>query len=165
MTPAIREAVAADLPAVLGLYRELYEELDLQLDERVARAWADTLTTPRRAVLLAETDGRPVGTVDVTVVANTARQGRPYLLVENVVVAASHRRRGIARALIAEAERRGRAAGCYKLVLSAEDPAACAFYEAAGLEATARTYKRYLDRPAVSGPPPPGRRRGRPAPR
>ena len=61
------------------------------------------------------------------------------------MVAAPHRRRGIARALIAEAERRARAAGCYKLVLSAEDPEAFRFYEAAGLEATARTYKRCLD--------------------
>ena len=145
MTPSVREAVAADLPVVLALYRELYEELDLRLDDRVRRAWSDTLVTPRRAVLLAEVEGVAVGTVDVAVVANTARQGRPYLLVENVVVAASHRRRGIARALLAEAERRGRAAGCYKLVLSAEDPQAFAFYEAAGLQATARTYKRYLD--------------------
>lgn len=144
MRPAIREAMAADLPVVLGLYRELYEELDLQLDERVARAWADTLATPRRAVLLAEVDGRPVGTVDVTVLANTARQGRPYLLVENVVVAASHRGRGIGRALLAEAERRARAAGCYKLQLSAVDDEAFAFYEAAGLVAGGRTYKRYL---------------------
>ncbi len=143
--PAIREAVAADLPAVLGLYRELYEELDLQLDERVARAWADTLTTPRRAVLLAETDGRPVGTVDVTVLANTARQGRPYLLVENVVVAASHRGRGIGRALLAEAASRARAAGCYKLQLAALDPGAFAFYEAVGWQRAGRTYKVYLD--------------------
>ncbi len=145
MIPAIREAVAADLPAVLGLYRELYEELDLQLDERTAQAWVDTLATPRRAVLLAETDGRPVGTVDVTVVANTARQGRPYLLVENVVVAASHRGRGIGRALLAEAASRARAAGCYKLQLSAVEPDAFAFYEAVGWRRAGRTYKVYLD--------------------
>lgn len=145
MTVVLREAVADDLPAVLGLYRQLYDDVDLPLDDRVTRSWADTLATPRRAVLLAEVDGVPVGTVDVVVLANTARRGRPYLLVENVVVAAGHRRRGIARALLAEAERRGRAAGCYKLVLSAEDPEAFAFYEAAGLHATARTYKLYLD--------------------
>ena len=74
MTPTIREALPADLPATLELYRELYEELDLQLDERVERAWVDTLATPRRAVLLAEVDGSPVGTADVMVVPNTARQ-------------------------------------------------------------------------------------------
>ena len=145
MTPAIREAGADDLPDVLALYRELYAEPDLQVDDRVRQAWADTLATQGRAVLLAEVGGVTVGTVDVAVLANTARHGRPYLLVENVVVAAAHRRRGIARALLAEAERRARSAGCYKLQLSAEDREAFRFYEAAGLEATARTYKRYLD--------------------
>ncbi len=145
MTPVLREAVADDLPAVLGLYRELYTELDLRLDDRVAQAWAVTLATPGRAVLLAEVDGTPAGTIDVTVLANTARQGRPYLLVENVVVAAARRRRGVARSLLAEAERRGRAAGCYKLQLSAVDDEAFAFYEAVGMQASGRTYKLYLD--------------------
>ena len=145
MTASVREATAEDLPAVLALYRELYAELDLRLDERVARAWSDTLATPRRAVLLAEVDGVAVGTADVEVVANAAREGRPYLRVENVVVAASHRRRGLARALLADAERRARAAGCYKLELSAEDLETFAFYEAVGLRTTARTFKRYLD--------------------
>ena len=96
-------------------------------------------------MLLAEVDSVPVGTIDVAVMANTARQGRPYLLVENVVVAATHRRRGLARALLAGAERRGRAAGCYKLVLSTEDPAAVAFYEAVGMQVSGRTCKRYLN--------------------
>ncbi len=145
MTPSVREAGTDDLPAVLGLYGELYEELDLRPDDRVREAWAATLANTGRAVLLAEEDGVPVGTVDVEVVPNTAREGRPYLRVENVVVAATHRRRGIARSLLAEAERRGRAAGCYKLELSAEDPEAFAFYEAVGLRPTARTFKRYLD--------------------
>jgi GNAT superfamily N-acetyltransferase len=119
--------------------------VDLRLDERVARAWADTLATPHRAVLLAEVDGVPVGTVDVTVLANAARRGRPYLLVENVVVAASHRGRGIGRALLAEAASRARAAGCYKLQLAALDPGAFAFYEAVGWQPAGRTYKVYLD--------------------
>jgi GNAT superfamily N-acetyltransferase len=145
VTPVVREAVAEDLPAVLPLYRELYEEFELRLDDRVRRAWAETLSTTGRTVLLAEDDGVPVGTVDLTVLVNAARGGQPYLLVENVVVATSHRRRGIARTLFAEAERRGRAAGCYKLVVSAEDPEACAFYESVGLEPRARTFKRYLD--------------------
>ena len=92
----------------------------------MAQAWADTVATERRTVLLAEVDGEPAGTVDVAVVANTARQGRSYLLVQNVVVAAAHRRPGVAAALLAESERRGRAAACYKLVLSAEDPEAFA---------------------------------------
>ncbi len=77
--------------------------------------------------------------------ANAARAGRPYLLVENVVVDRAHRRAGVGRALLDAARARGRAGGCYKVQLSAADPEASAFYEAAGLRPTARTYKAYLD--------------------
>jgi hypothetical protein len=43
--------------------------------------------------------GIPVGTADVTLLANAAR-ARPYLLVENVVVAEGHRGAGVGRALL-----------------------------------------------------------------
>lgn len=142
---SVREAVEADLPAVLALYRELYPELDLRLDGPVRRAWSSTLAFPGRAVLVAEVGGEPVGTLDATVVPNAARAGRPSLLVENVVVAAGHRRRGVGTALLAAARRRGREAGCYKLQLSAEDPAAVRFYETAGLRPAGVTLKSYLD--------------------
>ena len=95
-------------------------------------------------MLLAEVGGVVVGTADLTVLANAARAGRPYLLVENVVVDAGARRAGVGRALLAAARSHGEAAGCYELQLSADDPAAFAFYEAAGLAAAARTYKQYL---------------------
>jgi GNAT superfamily N-acetyltransferase len=51
----------------------------------------------------------------------------------------------VGRALLDAARARGRAAGCYKVQLSADAPDAFAFYEAAGLRPTARTYKAYLD--------------------
>ena len=85
---------------MLRLYRQLYPELDLQADDAVAAAWAATLATPARTVLLAECEGRPVGTADLTVLANAARSGRPYLLVENVVVDRGSRRTGVGRALL-----------------------------------------------------------------
>jgi GNAT superfamily N-acetyltransferase len=139
----VREAVSADLAAVHGLYRQLYAELDLPLDERVRRQWADTLATPRRSVLVAELDGVVVGTADVTLMANAAR-ARPYLLVENVVVAQGARGAGIGRTLLDAARQRARAAGCYKLQLSATEEPAYAFYEATGLRHDGRTYKDHL---------------------
>lgn len=101
--------------------------------------------TPGRSIYVAEVDGVVVGTVDLTVMANMAHRGQPYLLVENVVVDHAHRRHGAGAALLEAAAAVGRAAGCYKLQLSAEDANAFAFYEAAGWEHTARTYKLYLD--------------------
>ncbi len=97
-------------------------------------------------MLLAEVGGVVVGTADLTVLANAARAGRPYLLVENVVVVdAGARRAGVGRALLAAARAHGEAAGRYELQMSADDPAAFAFYEATGLVPAARTYKQYLD--------------------
>ena len=101
--------------------------------------------TPGRSIYVAEVGGVVVGTVDLTVLANMAHRGEPYLLVENVVVDHAHRRHGVGAALLEAAAALGRAAGCYKLQLSADDSNAFAFYEAAGWEHTARTYKRYLD--------------------
>ena len=65
--------------------------------------------------------------------------------MENVVVNRGSRRTGVGRALLDTARAHGWAAGCYKVQLSADDPAAFAFYEAAGLQSAARTYKAYLD--------------------
>ncbi len=115
--------------------------MDLRVDEAVAAAWAATLATPGRT----EVGGAVVGTADLTVLANAARAGRPYLLVENVVVDAGARRAGVGRALLAAARSHGEAAGCYELQLSADDRGAFACCEAAGLEAAARTYMQYLD--------------------
>ncbi|MGY2074263.1 N-acetyltransferase family protein [Blastococcus sp. SYSU DS0828] len=140
----VRAAVPADLAAVLDLYRQLYPELEHDETLRVQDAWASTMTTPGRTVLVAEAAGTVVGTADVTVVANTAHAGEPYLLVENVVVDGTHRRTGVGATLLGAAREHGRRTGCYKLQLSADDPAAFAFYEAVGLRPAARTYKEYL---------------------
>ena len=145
MNLSLRAAVTDDLPAVHGLYRQLYDELDLRLDDRVRRAWDDTVRTPGRTVLLAVVSDAVVGTLDMTIVPNAARAGRPLLLVENVVVDAAHRGRGIGRAMLEAAFAHARSEGCYKVQLSPVQPSAFAFYEAVGMEVSGRTYKRYLD--------------------
>nr|WP_279536002.1 GNAT family N-acetyltransferase [Blastococcus xanthinilyticus] len=118
--------------------------MELAGSDRVRDAWAATLATPGRTVLVAEAAGEIVGTVDLTVLANAAHAGDPYLLVENVVIDAAHRRSGVGAALLAAARDHGRRAGCYKLQLSADEPEAFAFYESLGLRPLARTYKEYL---------------------
>ncbi|MGY1761496.1 GNAT family N-acetyltransferase [Geodermatophilus sp. SYSU D00779] len=140
----VRTAGPGDLADAVRLYRQLHPEPDLRAEAAVEAAWAATPATPGRTVLLAELGGAVVGTADLTVPANAARAGRPYLLVENVVVDAGARRAGVGRALLAAARAHGEAAGCDELQLSADDPEAFAFYEAAGLQAAARTYERYL---------------------
>jgi GNAT superfamily N-acetyltransferase len=129
---------------MLQSWGRIHPELDLRADAAVEAAWAATLATPGRTVLLAELGGAVVGTADLTVLANAARAGRPYLLVENVVVDAGARRGGVGRALLAAARAHGEAAGCYEVPLSADDPEAFDLYEATGLRVAARTYAAYL---------------------
>ena len=76
-------------------------------DAAVTAAWAAALATPGRTVLLAEVGRRPVGTADLTVPANVARAGRPYLLVGNVVVDRASHRTGVGRALLEAARAMG----------------------------------------------------------
>jgi hypothetical protein len=53
-----------------------------------------------------------VGTVDLTVMANMAHRGEPYLLVENVVVDHARRRDGLRAASLEVAAALGLAADC-----------------------------------------------------
>ena len=87
------------------------------------------------------------GTVDVLTVTNLTHGGRPWAVVENVVVAGAHRRRGIGRALMHEAMGQARRAGCYKVQLTSgkHRADAHAFYRSLGFEAVAEGFKAYFD--------------------
>jgi GNAT superfamily N-acetyltransferase len=65
-------------------------------------AYAERLETilgdPDQTLLVAEDDGRLLGTVGVIVVPNLSYRARPYAIIENVVVDASARRQGLASA-------------------------------------------------------------------
>jgi ribosomal protein S18 acetylase RimI-like enzyme len=141
----VRAAERDDLPALLRLYRELHAE-DPVVEEPTAEAvWEQMCAQPGRTVLVADDGGEVVGTIDTFVAANLTRGARPILFVENVVVAAAHRRRGVGRQLLDAAKEIARSAGCYKIqLLSAADPPAPAFYESNGFRAIARGFRLYL---------------------
>ena len=87
----------------------------------------------RDALLVAEIDGRVVGSL---IAAFDGWRGNLYRLA----VEPSHRRRGVARELVAEGERRLAAVGCRRisaLVLRDEGPAT-ALWAAAGYERAER---------------------------
>lgn len=147
----IRPAVESDLPQLLELFAQLHSD-DPILPLAAAQAiWRQIETQNGRTVLVAidETaiDGATVvGTVDVTVLPNMTRGGRPFVLVENVVVRDARRRAGVGVRLMAEVEVLARAAGCYKIQLmsGAVRSGAHSFYEAIGFQ-HAQGYRRYLD--------------------
>jgi GNAT superfamily N-acetyltransferase len=97
-------------------------------------------------LLVADEDGRVVETADLVVIPNLTRGARPVALVENVVVTAERRGGRVGRALMDEAERRARSAGCYKIQLlsNAYRTRAHAFYRALDYETSVEGFRKYL---------------------
>jgi GNAT superfamily N-acetyltransferase len=109
-------------------------------------ALADIAATAGNRVLVAEHGGRVVGVCQLVVFRHLQERGGWCAEVESVHVDASLRSRGVGAALIAEAEARARAAGCYRMQLTSNvaRPDAHRFYARLGFTASHTGFKRYL---------------------
>ncbi len=147
MTLTIRRASEADVPALLALFGELHPGDPAPPARAAAEAWRAIEGQSGRVVLLAESDGVAAGTIDCATLPNLTRGARSFMLVENVVVAATHRRSGVGAALMEAAFAVARQANCYKVQLLSRSGrgAAHAFYESLGFRPVAQGYRRYLD--------------------
>src|SRR5262245_27957023 len=142
MPISTRRATASDLPRLVELLQQLSideprESPDEPLDA-YRRAFARIDSDPNQQLLVAESEGRIVGTLVVVVIANLSHRGKPWAVVENVVVDAAARGQGVGEALLREAEVIARAAGCFKLSLTSNKRRADAhrFYGRLGFRAT-----------------------------
>jgi GNAT superfamily N-acetyltransferase len=153
MDVSIRPAEEQDLQPLLRLLP--------QLSSRPASAAAQ-LPDPERAAeilrrllrredvtLLAAVDARHgaiVGTLTLVQVPNLTYGGRPWSIVENVVVDRSHRRQGVGRRLMTRAMELAEAGGCYKVqLLSGTGPEQARFYASLGFDGSGSAgYKRYF---------------------
>jgi GNAT superfamily N-acetyltransferase len=146
---SIRPAEPDDLDALLEMYRELAEDpLEGPAEgDRAAELLAKSIADPDRHLAVALLDGVPAGTADLLLVANLTHQGRPWAIVENVVVSSSARRTGVGRELMSHLIGLARAAGCYKvqLISGKQRPEAHAFYRSLGFDARGEGFKLYLD--------------------
>ncbi|WP_017571666.1 GNAT family N-acetyltransferase [Nocardiopsis halotolerans] len=145
MTPLTRPATAGDLTAVLSLLGETNPDDPPMGPAEAARVWAEVARQRGRTLLVCEVGSRVVGTVDCLVMPQLAREGRPVMFVENLVVARAHRRTGVGRLLMRRAERLALDAGCYKLqLLAAPDPHVHAFYHSCGFSPCPDGFRKYV---------------------
>ncbi len=148
MTVAFREAVRADVPAVLDLLRDDHlgagrEESDLS---RYYDAFDQMLSEPGNRVIVGEQDGRVVATYQITFIRGLSLRATRRAQLEGVRVASDLRGGGVGALMIADAETRARVAGCklMQLTMNATRTDARRFYESAGFTASHIGFKRDL---------------------
>jgi GNAT superfamily N-acetyltransferase len=133
----IREAGASDLAAVLALYAQpdLDEGRVLAIED-ARQVFARFSLYPDYHLFVAVLDEKVVGTFALLIMDNLAHQGTPSGVVEDVVVSATHRGRGIGRLMMDFARARCAERGCYKMALSSnlKRERAHQFYDNLGFE-------------------------------
>jgi GNAT superfamily N-acetyltransferase len=143
MSVEVRAALPEDLPRLLDLYEQLAEGMGHHpaTAGQAAAALAEiSAQGPGRTLLVALLDGWVAASLDLVIVSpSLTHAGHPWAAVENVVVDAVARRRGVGRALMEEAIRRSREAGCHRVQLLSSNrrTEAHAFYRALGFETSA----------------------------
>jgi GNAT superfamily N-acetyltransferase len=120
----VRDARVDEAAAVADLIRELAEGEDVESGVDAAQVLAYQ-AHPESGVLVAELDGRPVGTLTYFVRPGLFHGGS-WGYVDELIVTAAARGRGVGHALLHAALERFRAAGCREAAVSTmfgNDPA------------------------------------------
>ena len=147
---SVRPAVLGDVDALIELYAQLAEDRSAARPARGEDArslLASVMRQENRCLLVATTRGTLVGTADMLVVENLTYAGRPWVIIENVVVDQKHRRHGVGRALFGEVFRRAREAHCCKVQLLSlkHRKDAHEFYRSLGFQALVEGFRLHLD--------------------
>lgn len=147
-TLTIRVAEPADLIAVLRIYAQPAVDDGDILSEHAARTLFQKFGAyPSYRLFVACLDSDVVGSFALLVMDNLAHLGRPSAIVEDLAVDPQFQRRGVGRQMIEFAMDQAKAAGCYKLTLSAaaHRREAHEFYESLGFECHGYSFLLALD--------------------
>lgn len=136
-----REAVRADLPAVIALLADdvLGKARDFtEVDEAYERAFADISADPRNQLIVAEQGGELVGCLQITYIPGLGRHGSERSLIESVRVRSDRRGEGLGRDLMTWAIDQARQRGCALVQLTTDKTRADAhrFYLGLGFVAS-----------------------------
>ncbi|MCK7623349.1 GNAT family N-acetyltransferase [Streptomyces sp. RS10V-4] len=147
--PVIRRATEADLPAIVAMLADdpLGATRESPGDLAPYRTAFTTLAAdPHQHLVVAERDGRVVGTLQLTVIPGLSRRGATRSLIEAVRVHADERGAGLGSVLIEWAVAESRTLGCrlVQLTSDASRTDAHRFYERLGFEASHVGFKRAL---------------------
>ncbi|SCL50141.1 Predicted N-acetyltransferase YhbS [Micromonospora citrea] len=132
-----REAVRADLPAVLALLADdvLGRSRDFtEVDAAYEKAFADISADPRNQFIVADADGELVGCMQLTYIPGLSRHGAERQLVESVRVRSDLRGQGLGRQMMVWAVDQAKQRGCALVQLTTDKsrPDAHRFYVGLG---------------------------------
>ncbi|MGA9080669.1 MAG: GNAT family N-acetyltransferase [Halobacteriota archaeon] len=88
----VREATLDDLQCILELYAQLFSNTDQASENRREllsahyEAFSEIKRSPDSYVFVAESAGAVVGTIAISMIPNLSHCGRPWAVIENVVV-------------------------------------------------------------------------------
>jgi ribosomal protein S18 acetylase RimI-like enzyme len=130
----IRHAERNEVAAVVALYlnfkRPPAEDIGLaELERRF-----DEINRSGYVAVATDRDTNVVGTYSMYFCSNLAHAGRPFAVIENVMVAPAVRRQGVGRAMMEHAQNAARQKDCYKVMLAtgADSQRNIQFYESCG---------------------------------
>lgn len=109
----IRHALPSDASEIQALYGQLISDSAI----RVTAEGIEALRDDREALLLCEVDQVVAGTVMVHLCADVMYGMQPFAVVENLVVDAPYRKRGVGAAMLAAIDQFCLAADCSKIML------------------------------------------------
>lgn len=115
MLVEIRTATSGDVEAISTLQTQIYRVKELAPNAN--RILEDQIKSPACDVLVADDDGKIVASGLLYYIDIPAR-GRPFALMEGLVVDSRSRNQGIGSAMIAELIRLARRRDCYKLIFT-----------------------------------------------
>ena len=141
---SIRDMIFEDIPRLSEIYRQFWNEPS---DIVKMQAMFQKLKKDDTYIFLsAVVNGHLIGTVMGIVCDELYGSCRPFLLIENLIVDQAHRRKGVAKALLAELENRAKVRHCHQMILvtEANREDACAFYKANGFQLNNAGFKKKL---------------------
>jgi N-acetylglutamate synthase-like GNAT family acetyltransferase len=142
VAPQIRDARAADSPAIA----ELLRQLDYPTEPSAVTSRLERLAIVGDRVVVAEVDGHVVGVAHLHA-SPTLERERPAAKIGALVVDKEHRGRGIGRALLAALETEARARRCSLVFLTTAErrEGAQEFYERVGFRESGKRFARDLE--------------------
>jgi ribosomal protein S18 acetylase RimI-like enzyme len=140
---SFRRATGADLPALVALLADdeigrTREDAGTPLNSRYALAFEAIERDANQMLMVAESDGRLAGCLQLTFIPGLSRLGMRRGQIEGVRIARDQRGEGLGRAMLAFAIEECRRQGCGLVQLTTDKsrPDARRFYEQLGFEAS-----------------------------